>query len=195
MAAVGGVTMYPTVGSAAAVGAVVVLGLHCWNQGGQLRLSGVGRGQLRLSGVGRGLASACRRWNGYGWRKRRSGDNGCGVAGAVSRLSGVGRGQLRLSGVGRGLASACRRWNGCGWRKRRSGDNGCGVAGAVSRLADSCEERGAVLLGLCEEYLQCVHVFVDVANFAPFAACFGKKSGVRDKRVPDAKNLGKRDGL
>jgi len=39
------------------------------------------------------------------------------------------------------------------------------------------------LLGLCEECLKCVHVFVDVANFAPFAACFGEKSGVRDKRV------------
>ena len=51
------------------------------------------------------------------------------------------------------------------------------------------------MLGLCEEYLKCVHVFVDVANFAPFAACFGEKSGVRDKRVADAKNLGKRDGL
>jgi len=59
VAAVGGVTMCPTVGSAAVDGAVAVLGLHCWNQGGQLRLSGVGRGQLRLSGVGRGLASAC----------------------------------------------------------------------------------------------------------------------------------------
>ena len=44
MAAVGGVTVCPTVGSAAVVGAVDVLGLHCCNQGGQLCLSGVGRG-------------------------------------------------------------------------------------------------------------------------------------------------------
>ena len=54
MAAIGGVTMSPTVGSAAVVGAVAVLGLHCGNQGGQLRLSGVGRGlrlHCRASGV------------------------------------------------------------------------------------------------------------------------------------------------
>ena len=51
------------------------------------------------------------------------------------------------------------------------------------------------MLGLGEQYLKFVHGFVDVANFAPFAACFGEESGVRDKRVADAKNLGKRNGL
>ena len=79
---VGGVTMDPTVGSAAVVWAVTGLGLHG------------GSGQLRLSGVGRGL-DACHsqrvfrwRWNGCGWRKRRSGNHGCGVSGMVSRLAG-----------------------------------------------------------------------------------------------------------
>ena len=64
--AVGGVTMGPTVGSAAVAGAVAGLGLHGGNQGGQLRLSGVSRG-----------LDACHsqrvfrwRWNGCGWRKR-----------------------------------------------------------------------------------------------------------------------------
>jgi len=77
VAAVVGVTMCPTVGSAAVVGAFDILGLHGCNQG-----------------VGRGL-NAChgqcvfrREWNGCGWRKRRSGDNGCGVAGVISCLAG-----------------------------------------------------------------------------------------------------------
>ena len=81
---VGGVTMGPTVGSATVVGVVAGLCLHGDNQGGQLRLSGVGCG-----------VDACHsqrvfrwRWNGCGWRKRRSGDHGCGVSGVVSRLDG-----------------------------------------------------------------------------------------------------------
>ena len=45
VAAVGGVTVGPTVGSAVVVLAVAVLGLHGGNQGGHLRfLGGVGRG-------------------------------------------------------------------------------------------------------------------------------------------------------
>ena len=50
------------------------------------------------------------------------------------------------------------------------------------------------MLGLGEQILKFRHVFVGVANFAPFVACFGGKSGIRDKRVADAKNLGKRMG-
>ena len=80
MAAVGGVTVCPTVGSAAVAG----LGLHCGNQGGQLRLSGVGRGLNACHGQ----CVFRRRWNGCGWRKTRSGNNGCGVFGVVSRLAG-----------------------------------------------------------------------------------------------------------
>jgi len=86
VAAVGGVTVCPTVGSAAVVGAVDVLGLHCCNQGGQLRLSGVGRGLNACHGQ----CVFRRGWNGCGWRKRRSGDNGCGVAGVISCLAGSG---------------------------------------------------------------------------------------------------------
>jgi hypothetical protein len=58
------------------------LGLRGGNQGGQLRLSGVGCG-----------LNACHgqcvfrwKWNGCGWRKRRSGYNGCGVSGVVSGI-------------------------------------------------------------------------------------------------------------
>jgi len=82
VAAVGGVTMSPTVGTVAVVGAVAGLGLRGGNQGGQLRLSGVGCG-----------LNACHgqcvfrwKWNGCGWRKRRSGYNGCGVSGVVSGI-------------------------------------------------------------------------------------------------------------
>ena len=61
MATVGGMTMSPTVGSAAVVWAVAGLGLHGGNQGGQLRLSGVGRGLARMASacsVGSGTAAA-----------------------------------------------------------------------------------------------------------------------------------------
>ena len=44
MAAVGGVSVGPKVGSAVVVFAVTILGLHGGDQGGHLRLSGVGRG-------------------------------------------------------------------------------------------------------------------------------------------------------
>jgi hypothetical protein len=84
VAAVAGVTMSPTVGSAAAVLAVAGLGLHGSNLGCQLRLGGVGRG-----------LDACHsqrvfhwRWNGCGWRRRRCGDRCCGVSSVVSHLAG-----------------------------------------------------------------------------------------------------------
>jgi len=82
--AVGGVSVRPTVGSAAVVGAVAGLVLHCCNLGGQLCLSGVGRGL----NAGHGQCVFRRGWNGCRWLKRRSGNDGCGVAGLISRLAG-----------------------------------------------------------------------------------------------------------
>ena len=84
MTSVGGVTMDPTVGSIFVVFAVAGLGLHGGDQGGH----------LRLGGIGRGLA-ACHskrvfrwRWNGYYCHKGRSGHHCCDVSGVVSCLAG-----------------------------------------------------------------------------------------------------------
>ena len=81
----------------------------------------------------------------------------------------------------RAIASACS----VGGGTAAAGAKGVVGIAAVTfpPAAGSREKGGAVLLGLGEQFLKFFHVFVGAANFAPFAACFGEKSGIRDQRV------------